>query len=667
MHLSSHLFRIVTPALVLLGWTLQSARGQALAGGWGVDACLTCHVDSENAARGLNLLRQSGVRWVRERGVFIADPAVAAAGGDETVNRLRAMKAAGLRVVAFVGGSAPVERPENQLPENLLAVYQAAFRQGRDCAEIVDAWEMTGEPDVGYCRDLPDRLAAFNKALFLGLHDGAASVGKPTIVLMGALALPAGPWLERAAENGLLDYTDGYNFHYYGNSHELAGHIRGHRQASRALQPLAWPTPLQRPARPADRPERMRGTVIRVPRKLPLWITECGVNATAPGDFLNAERRAFQAEFTRATARQAWAGRDVAVFMPFILVHAGDPHALVLAETMTPLPAWDAYAQLTREVAWPDRALVSEADRAGRVVLQWMPAAGTASHKVSGTYRLRGAEPLNGEFRLYNFSDRAVTGVLEPDSDSAHLATSYPRPIAPVTIPARGSVAVPVAYVPKTETGYFRDWTTVRFRVGGRALAQVAFGLERLPEAADFTMQPVALQTLAGTSRLYPPHVNREGAAAAPWRLFNGLQATSLRTETSGSPPGSAMRFSAPDAVNDPLAPTYALAALQGVPKGARFLRLKLNRPMARGACVRVDLVDEDGQRFTIWENFGLPYGETPWEVWLSLADFHPYLWSAVKPGNRRLRPERVREIGLRLYLHEKSSLDIEVEWAATK
>ncbi len=124
------------------------------------------------------------------------------------------------------------------------------------------------------------------------------------------------------------------------------------------------------------------------------------------------------------------------------------------------------------------------------------------------------------------------------------------------------------------------------------------------------------------------------------------------------------MRFSVAKPVNDPLAPTYALAALKGVPAGARFLHLRLNRPMGRGACVRVDLVDEEGQRFTIWENFGVPYGEAPWDVWLGLADFHPYLWSTVKAGNRRLRPERVREIGLRVYLQEGGTLEVGLEWA---
>jgi len=112
------------------------------------------------------------------------------------------------------------------------------------------------------------------------------------------------------------------------------------------------------------------------------------------------------------------------------------------------------------------------------------------------------------------------------------------------------------------------------------------------------------------------------------------------------------------------LAPTYAVAALDEMPAGARFLRLRLDRPMTRDSYLRVDLVDEDGQRFTIWENLGNVYGEVSRDVWLGLPDFHPYLWSKAVPGNRRLRPERVREIGLRFYLRTGGSLDVKLDWA---
>jgi len=123
-------------------------------------------------------------------------------------------------------------------------------------------------------------------------------------------------------------------------------------------------------------------------------------------------------------------------------------------------------------------------------------------------------------------------------------------------------------------------------------------------------------------------------------------------------------RFSVGAATGDPLAPTYALAAVAGVPEGAQFLRVKLDRPMSNDAFLRVDLVDTDGQRFTIWENLGNVYGETSSEVWLGLADFHPYFWSKAVPGERRLRPEKVREVHLRVYLGKGGAMDVGLEWA---
>jgi hypothetical protein len=55
-----------------------------------------------------------------------------------------------------------------------------------------------------------------------------------------------------------------------------------------------------------------------------------------------------------------------------------------------------------------------------------------------------------------------------------------------------------------------------------------------------------------------------------------------------------------------------------------------------------VDLIDEDGQRFSIWENLGMVYGETSRDVWLALEDFHPYFWSTTVPGKLFFRGDRV-------------------------
>ncbi len=698
--------------------------------GWGIDACLTCHVDPVSLPEWIALLRQSNVRWLRERGVWADE------GFDPGIReRMEALRAAGFNIVAFAGtpSSVTAQREGNQSPEDLLAVYASGFRQGREYAGLVSAWEMSGEPDVGYFRDLPDRLAAYNKAMYLGLHAGAARVQpegerrgargegaksdelrpessepgakgrepaakgselkskgsqlmahRSPIVLMGALALPPGPWWERAVANGLLDYTDAYNFHFYGNAEDLTSVIRAHREAMLELRAESY----ELTANSSDWVGRKRGIGLTAHSSqhmapwlplLPLWLTECGVSAMVPGDFLNAERREFQAEFARSTARQALAARDVSMFMPFILTHKDDPHAMTLPSPPIPLPAWDAYAKLTREIEWPHRALSASAgERANPVVVQWMPAEGTASHKVAGTYRVGPNEVMAGEFRIYNFGGRRAGGELELAAGFKRLGAGGKR----IEIPAGGYVTVPVIYSPKTETGYFREWIKVAFREDSGRVSLVAFGVERQPEETDFTREPVAVYPLRGDGRLKPPEVNVEGPPFGPWRVFNGLEVTPARRPVEGESLGlspretnmhlnlkpstrtlGAWRFEVAKPINDPLAPTYALGALRGVPEGAQFLRVKLDRPMVRNSSVRVDLVDADGERFTIWENLGNSYGGSSREVWLALADFHPYFWSRSVPGNRRLRPDKVREISLRLSLLDGGSMDVELEW----
>jgi hypothetical protein len=738
-----------------------------------VDAGVSWAVKAQAMPEWLALLRKSGVRTLRERGSW---------GGSEEISlemktRYATIKQAGFNIVAFAGTPSSVKPvfSGNQLPEDLRAVYAAGFKQGRELAELVSAWELTGEPDVGYCRDLPDRLVAYNKAMYLGLKNGAASafqarLSKKTkwkdsmetvsgvsdlklassthnvrepIVLMGALALPPGPWWERAVKNGLLDYTDAYNFHYYGNAEDLPSVIAAHRAAQRAAMRSSLSYKFKPAVRPSDRSGYRPSAVFRPPpfRSLPMWITECGLNAMVPGDFYNEERRALQAEFTISTARQALVAPAVAVFMPFILVHKGDPYAMMVAENVYPFPAWEAYAKFTRDNPWPQRKLFAAAgEKASPVVLQWLPAEGTLSHKVAGTYRVRAGQAISGEMRVYNFSDREVVGRLELKPETGKLKAEGDRraeskvqspesraesgrsleaamvagearapgaqrkaegvkdgaqvssfslqdltPGAPLRVPPGGMVSVPVVYTPEQATGYFRDRVTTRFREESGRTSQVVFGVERVPVESDFSLTPLALTRIAGQPLAVPLNKwNTEGTAQGPWRLFNGIEAKSdepraMSSEARSRSPESRVqsleagpaagdvgrtRFIKNVTNKDPLAPPCAVAGLNGVPRDARFLKMTLDRPMNNDAFIRVDLGDENGQRFTIWENVGMVYGEGSNEVWLALEDFHPWFWSHTEPGVLRVRKDRVREIGLTFYFKSGESRVVSLEWA---
>lgn len=639
---------------------------------WGVDAGISWAVSKESIPEWLALLRQSGVRILRERdtGVHAFNPAER-----DYRPAYRQAKAEGFMVVAFGRETAELPGVNKRwgLSDDLAAVFAEGRRIGRDYAAFVDVWELHNEPDVGFVPDLPERYAAHAKALYLGLKAGAREAGHETPVILGALALPPGPWWERAVRNGMLDYADAYNFHFYGEPQNLTSVIDAHRHAMREARGEG------RKARraisglwtPDSKRSAHRSPLLARQRTLPLWITECGVNAVVPGDFFNAERRAFQAHFTVETAKQALAAPDVAVFMPFILVNKGDPHALVVAENVAPLPAWDAYAKFTRENPWPERTLFAPAgERASPVVLQWLPAEGTATHKVAGTYRAGAGEAVKGEMRVFNFGDTEVVGNLKLETENLraadlaheiHEKTRNEGGGRMLSVPAGGSVTVPVSFTPGNAEGYFRETVTARFREKSGRRSQVVFGVERRPVETDFTAVPVAVYPLRGDSRVRAPQINLEGVPAGPWRLFNGLSAELIDSSSPRTAP--TWRFSVAKPMRDPLAPTYAVAALDRVPKGARFLRVRLDKPMTAKANLRVDLIDEDGQRFTIWENLGMVYGEASRDVWLAPEDFHPYFWSTTVPGKLRVNPAKVREISLRVYLPQGGSMEVGLEW----
>ncbi|MFH1497678.1 MAG: hypothetical protein ABII82_07605 [Verrucomicrobiota bacterium] len=343
---------------------------------WGIDGCISVHVkDPAEFAGYVDLLNASGIRWVRERHMLENEARKA---------RLVAERDAGLHTSVFAStpGLPKPALAGNQLNEDLLAVYRAAYRQAKGAAGVTPVWELQNEPDMGYIKDLPERFTAFAKAMYLGLKDGARAAGHPTTVLAGAVGLPPGPWLESATANGFYAYADAANMHFYGLAPELRGAIAAHRAFIREHVSLAdrepraagrlaahehgWqaphPTHRKRPA-----PLNLR------PAALPIWITECGIKLVSEENFHDPERRAAQRDFTVETALTAWREPDVAVFMPFILVWKKDGHTMTTSPTEH-FPAWTAYERLTRELTWPaDRVMTRPPINPPRLILQWLP------------------------------------------------------------------------------------------------------------------------------------------------------------------------------------------------------------------------------------------------------------------------------------------------------
>lgn len=625
----------------LLIWPIMATLA-AQGSQWGVDACLTRHVPDSAIPAFTGILQDSGVRFLRERDVGVRNDD--GSYKRDVRDKYRELQAAGYQITAFA--TLPVstkrEQPANALVEDLREVYRQGTILGRDFAGLVDAWEILGEPDIGYCTDLPDRVAAYQKALYLGIKAaGAKEPSGSPMVLMGALGMTPGPWLEQAARNGLLDYTDAYNFHFYGIASDLKGTIAAHRHAMR----------------------EMAG-----PRSLPLWITECGLNAVRKDDFLDPARRQLQADFTVSTARQALAAKDVAVFMPFILVNPTDPHALTLP-TAQPLPAWDAYAKFTREHAWPKRPLASPPRHPNPVIVQWLPDNRTTlPNKTGGTYRFWREQPMRGEFRIYNFGSQTVHGNLQispeasPRTKGGVLPPGGANPIR-ITLNGQAAAATPSLAIPPLGMqsvqvefatdgrGYFRKWIEARFIAreddskstkSPLPVPTAFFGLEHPATTGELAEEPLPLRKLPRGKIRFPKIKDyTPGVQAGVWTTMNGLQAT-------GGPDGGLEAWlDQPDL--DPLAPTMAVAAIHGVPARG-FIRLQFDRPMNAERTVLVTLVDDRGQRYSIWENFGIDYYGSRSDVRLNLEDFHLDLFGRAS-ADYRFRPERIREVQLRFYL----------------
>ncbi|MGH8047103.1 MAG: hypothetical protein ACREKL_07645 [Chthoniobacterales bacterium] len=601
--------------------------------GWGVDACLSTHVPVGEVAAYLELLGEARLRYVRERGPDNGSPR------EDRPAVFRRLKQNGYRVVAFCefANALPVQQRGDQLPEDLMAVYWSARKMAARYAGLVDVWEMVGEADTQFCTDLPDRVAAFQKALYLGIRDSVPAtqteLEQPPGILMGALGHAPSPWLARAAANGLLDYTDGLNFHFYG----LAGDLRGVVEAQRKF---------------ADR--------FAKDRQLPLWITECGMNAVPAGKPDDARARRMQRDFTVETASIA-REEGVAVFMPFILAHKGDDYALT-ASVAQPYPAWTAYARYTRFHALEPGPVLAPPKAPPRLVLQWLPDNRTCiPNKVSGAYWFRGGSekpvPMSGVIAAYNFSDRPIRGRVVVDAPSA-VSMSLRNGAADkrdfeIDVPAFSTVRIPLQ-MNANRFRYFRGNVAMRFAGEGSRQddTQVVFGVATRPYGGLLArIHPlVGNAPRANFQWIWAPGPCEVTSRQGPWIGLNGV-----RVEPTGGSDTKSLAepwtFDVAGPSDDPTMPPMAVTAVEGLPEVKNgFLRLRLPRTFPISMGIRVDLVDRLGQRFSISENLGRNWLKPdPRLIYLSYEDFHIYPWGRCT-DEPVFEPSAIREIQFRFF-----------------
>jgi hypothetical protein len=204
-------------------------------------------------------LQLSSSSWVRLRGIDLNKV-------PETREALLTLRAKGIKTCVFLRLSA-ADWKRKYLPDDLREGYEQGRKLGAAFGDVVDAWEVDNEPDLGFVPESAERYTAFLKAMYLGIKAGAREQrsdggrqtsdasqqpagslnssqvsgfrsqvsGRAPLVLMGSLGLPPGPWLERFAANDGFAYTDGFNYHYYGYADDFTGVYHQHEAALKEL------------------------------------------------------------------------------------------------------------------------------------------------------------------------------------------------------------------------------------------------------------------------------------------------------------------------------------------------------------------------------------------------------------------------------------------------
>jgi hypothetical protein len=564
----------------------------------------------------------------------------------------RRERAAGLRVVAFaqLPGGLRAKQDWDETVEDLMVLYRAAYILGEKTRGQVDVWELGDEPDTFACKDLPDRIIAAQKAAYFGIKDGASEgnlarldgneiqIPRSPGVLMGSIAIAPGPWAERAARNGLYEYSDGLNFHFYGHARDFAGTIEAQRDLARRSEPG---------------------------RQLPIWVTECGLDAVSEENPRDAHARELQSEFTIDTSRTA-INAGVAVMMQFIFVTRPPwgGHSLT-RRPGEPYPAWTAYADFTRRHSLPASPAIVPPVAPSRVVLQWQPDYATClPQKVSGSYWFWSFEEgipsdaIEGSIAAYNFSGTPVRGRLSlptPAGTRMSVNGTAGDLSKEIEIPAFGKVQLPVKFELGDPGHYLRTFVDARFRQqGSRARSTLWFALETRPDD-EILPRRFALDAVRPRGNRFtwiwapqPCHVTSRGG---PWIGVNGVTVLDATNKPRWGSLGEPWRFQIEGRQTDPRFPPMAITHVDGLPQVAGgFLRVRFPEKLGAITAVRVDLVDKRGQRFAISENFGRNrIDPDAREVLLAYRDFNIY------PFGRCLRrpdfhPEDVREVQLRFY-----------------
>ncbi|MCL1852999.1 MAG: InlB B-repeat-containing protein [Peptococcaceae bacterium] len=119
----------------------------------------------------------------------------------------------------------------NKLPDDLTAAYEAGRDIGYFYRDMVSMWEVFNEPDGGLGSgpsEGADKYAAFMKAMSIGFHESGIPVAMGGLVTRSAddykqtgkknLISQYKAYQETLFRNGIIDYSEIYNFHNHQNN-----------------------------------------------------------------------------------------------------------------------------------------------------------------------------------------------------------------------------------------------------------------------------------------------------------------------------------------------------------------------------------------------------------------------------------------------------------------
>ncbi len=243
-----------------------------------VDNAMSWLVPEEDFNNMANILRLSGMTWVRER---LTWGEVAKKDGTYDFGRYirsaDALTKQGIKVYQIFHDSPAWARKDAEtkaIPDDLRVAYKFGKAFATQFKGKVLAWEFWNEPDIGFFYHTSTECAALQKAIYLG----AKSVD-PSLRLLGPSMAGTGPFESDLLDNDAGWYMDVWNYHCYSATEDYYA-----------------------------RADHFRKVLADHGLRLPMWTTEAGdpfaegLDGILSGSALKHQARFISRAFTQGTA-----------------------------------------------------------------------------------------------------------------------------------------------------------------------------------------------------------------------------------------------------------------------------------------------------------------------------------------------------------------------------